>query len=272
MRPMAVQRPSTVRSAALPAGFELGKGVLNRIEVRAIGRKVEKAGARRFDPLVRFLPLVARQIVHDDDIALAQLRREDALDIGLEGESVDRPVQHERRDQAACRQAGDDGRRFPVAVRNADPQALAAAAAAVGSGHVCGCPGLVDEHETVEVEIELAFEPRLRGASRRPADPVRWRAQSFFARDRVTSKEAADRAVADNNALLAMRAAQLLDRDVRLRLQEGQDRVFVSLNPLRTAVSARRPRPRLALLAFTRTPPAHARRAHPEPLADLTVT
>jgi hypothetical protein len=75
----------------------------------------------------------------------------------------------------------------------------------------------------------------------------------------VTGEEAADRAVADNNALLAKRAAQLLDRD----LQEGQDRVFVSLNPLRGAISARRSRPRLALLAFKRTPPAYARRVHP---------
>ena len=48
-----------------------------------------------------------------------------------------------------------------MAVRNADAQALAAAAAAVGSGHVGGRPGLVDEHETLGVEIELAFEPRL---------------------------------------------------------------------------------------------------------------
>jgi hypothetical protein len=46
----------------------------------------------------------------------------------------------------------------------------------------------------------------------------------------MTGEEAADRAVADNNALRAERAAQLLDRDVRLRLQDGEDRVFVSLN------------------------------------------
>ena len=49
----------------------------------------------------------------------------------------------------------------------------------------------------------------------------------------MTDEEAADRAVADNNALLAKRIAQLPDRDVRVRLQ---DRVFVSLNPLGPAV------------------------------------
>ena len=50
-----------------------------------------------------------------------------------------------------------------MAVRNADAQALAAPAAAVGSGHVGFRPGLVDEHETLGVEIELVFEPRFLG-------------------------------------------------------------------------------------------------------------
>ncbi len=77
---------------------------------------------------------------------------EDGLDIGLEGEPVDRAVEHERRDHAACGQARDEGCRFPVAVRNAGAQALATAAAAVGSGHVGGRPGLVDEQETRSVK------------------------------------------------------------------------------------------------------------------------
>ena len=46
----------------------------------------------------------------------------------------------------------------------------------------------------------------------------------------------------------------------------------MSLNSLGPAVSAHRSRPRLALLAFKRPPPAHAGCAHPEPLADPTVT
>ena len=134
---MAIQRPWTVRSAALRSrALSLAKAFLNRIEVRAVRRKVEKVCACRFDPLAHFLPLVGGQIVHHDDVALAQFRRQDALDIILEGEPVDRTVEHERRDHAACGQAGDEGCRFPVAVRNADAEALAAAAAAVGSGMV----------------------------------------------------------------------------------------------------------------------------------------
>src|ERR1700722_1033695 len=87
----------------------------------------------------------------------------------------------------------------------------------------------------------------------------------FFARDRMTGEEAADRAVANNNALRAERVAQLLDRELRLRLQDGEDRISVSLNPLGPAVAAHRSSPRLALLALKRPPPAHAGCAHPEP-------
>ena len=101
--------------------------------------------------------------VHDDDVALAQFGNKDALDIGLKGGAIDRTVEHEGRGHAARGQASDESCRFPVAVRDADTKALAAAAAAVavGSSHVGRSPGLVDEHQTFGIEIELAFEPGL---------------------------------------------------------------------------------------------------------------
>ena len=48
-----------------------------------------------------------------------------------------------------------------MAVRHADAQALAAPAAAVRAGHLRRGPGLVDEDETLGVEIDLAVEPVL---------------------------------------------------------------------------------------------------------------
>ena len=65
--------------------LELGEGVLDRIEVGLVGRQVEQAGAGRLDHLAHLRPLVAGQIVHDDDVAWPQVRHEDLLDIGLEG-------------------------------------------------------------------------------------------------------------------------------------------------------------------------------------------
>ena len=104
---------------------------------------------------------MAGQVVHDDDVALAQFRDKDALDIGLEGVAVDWTIENERRDHAAGGQAGDESRRFPVAVRDADTQALATAAAAVGARHFGRSPGLVDEDQTFGIEVKLAFEPGL---------------------------------------------------------------------------------------------------------------
>ena len=106
-------------------------------------------------------PTGASTHVHDDDVALAQFGNKDALDIGLEGVAIDRAVEHKGRDHAARGQAGDESRRFPVAVRDADTQAFAAAAAAVSASHVGRSPGLIDEDQAVGIEIKLAFEPGL---------------------------------------------------------------------------------------------------------------
>ena len=100
---------------------------------------------------------------------------------------------------------------------------------------------------------------------------VRWRAQSFFARDVVAGEEAADRAGAEDKALPLKRAAQFLDRNVRRRLQHGQDRVLVRLDTARLAVPAHWASASIALLPFKRPPTAHARRADPEPRAYRTV-
>jgi hypothetical protein len=67
--------------------------------------------------------------------SLSQFGGQNALDVGLEGAAVDRAIEDEGRDHASRRQAGDEGRRFPVAMRDADAQSFAAAATAVGSGH-----------------------------------------------------------------------------------------------------------------------------------------
>ena len=83
---------------------------------------------------------MARQVVHDDNVALAQFRDEDLVDVSLESETVDGAVDDERRDEAAQRQGSNEGRGFPVSERNA-VQALTARSAAVTARHVGGGPG-----------------------------------------------------------------------------------------------------------------------------------
>ena len=71
--------------------FQLGEGVFDGIEVRAVGREVEELRARRFDQLAHPRTFVARQVVHDHDIAFAQFGDENFFDVGLEREAVDGP-------------------------------------------------------------------------------------------------------------------------------------------------------------------------------------
>jgi hypothetical protein len=65
-----------------------------------------------------------------------QLRHEHLIDIGLEGEAIDRSVQHHWRDHAGEPQTGNEGRRPPMAMRHTGAQSLAARAATVAPSNV----------------------------------------------------------------------------------------------------------------------------------------
>src|SRR3954469_9646278 len=52
--------------------FELGEGILNRVEIRAVGREVEQACPRRLDQGPHPRSLVAGQVVQDHDVARPQ--------------------------------------------------------------------------------------------------------------------------------------------------------------------------------------------------------
>lgn len=129
------------------------------IEVRAVGREEAQGCARRFDPFAHRGALVARQVVHDDDVAGPQFGHEHLGDIGFEPVAVDRPIEHHRRDHATHAQARDQRGGLAVAVREAHPQPVAPGTAAVAAGHVGRSPGFVDEHEPLGIEVQLAIEP-----------------------------------------------------------------------------------------------------------------
>ena len=52
--------------------LELVEHLLNRIEIRAVGRKEQKMGTCGSDRRAHRFGLVATQIVHDDDVAAAE--------------------------------------------------------------------------------------------------------------------------------------------------------------------------------------------------------
>ncbi len=142
-------------------GLEFGEGLLDRVEVGAVRREVEDTSAGGLDQGAHLRPLVAGEVVHHDDVSVLGLPNQDLADIGLEGVAVDRPVEHPGRDDAPGAEAGHEGRGLPMAVRHGHAQPLAAATAAMGARHVRARPGLVDEHQPVRVEVDLAIEPGL---------------------------------------------------------------------------------------------------------------
>lgn len=121
--------------------FELRKGFLVWVEVRTIRRRIKQARARRLDHRADGGTLVARQIVHHDDVAWLEFGDENLRDIGLKGVPVNGTVEDERRRDAADAKPGDEGRRLPVAVRDARPQSLPARATPMRADHLRRGPG-----------------------------------------------------------------------------------------------------------------------------------
>src|SRR4051795_5309225 len=94
--------------------LEFGEGVFDWVEVGTVRRQIEQRRSSSLDQRSDAWRLVARQVVHDDDVSRAHLRDENFLDVYLEGVAIDRTVEHERGDQAGEPQPGDEGGRLPV--------------------------------------------------------------------------------------------------------------------------------------------------------------
>ena len=92
--------------------------------VGVIGRQGNEGGATGLDRVAHTGDLVTAEIVQDDDIARPKRRREHLLDIGAEDVAVDGAVDDQWRGEAVGAQAGNEGRGFPVPVRDRRNQPL----------------------------------------------------------------------------------------------------------------------------------------------------
>ena len=141
--------------------FELGKDLLDRIEVWRVRRQEEEPGAGAADRLSDGLALVTAEIVHDHDVSRQKRRGQDLFDIGKEACAVDRSVDHARSFEPVGAQCRQEGQRSPLAERDFGQETLAACASAVHAGHVGLGPGLVDEDEPRGIEPSLIALPAL---------------------------------------------------------------------------------------------------------------
>src|SRR5215475_1930455 len=83
-----VQGVDRASGAFAQRGLQPGKGLLDWIEVGRVGWQIAHAGAYSLNRLVGTGDLVSAQVVHEDDVALAQVRRQDMLDISQERRSI----------------------------------------------------------------------------------------------------------------------------------------------------------------------------------------
>ena len=136
-------------------GFQLGKHLLDGIEIGTIRRQEEKVRADRTNGLAHGVALVAAEIVHDDDVAGLERRHEELLDIGFEAFAVDRSIKDARCVDPVVPQGREECEGLPMPVRRLTAQALPSRPPAMGTHHVGFCPGLINEDEAGGINLSL---------------------------------------------------------------------------------------------------------------------
>ena len=150
--------------------FELSEDLFDRVEIGGVGRQEAEGGPRLLNGRPHGGPLVAAQIVHNDDIARDERRQQTLFDIGQEAGAVDRAIKDTRSGQPVVAQRRHEGQRLPVAVGPGRSQPLAPGAAAMATGHVGLGPGLIQEHEATWIQLALPALPP--AAAARDVRPV----------------------------------------------------------------------------------------------------
>ena len=113
---------------------------------------------------------MCRQIVHHDDVAGIESRRQHLFDIGTESGSVHGAIERHRRGQGGTAQSGSEGRGQPMAMRDRGAATLTAFRAAVKPRHFGRGAGLVDEDQLVGIKLRREFAPSL--TRRRNIGPI----------------------------------------------------------------------------------------------------
>ena len=139
--------------------LELCEGLLDGIEVGAVGRQEEAVSADVSNSLPDGFRFMAAEIVEDDDIAGLEGRDQEALNISEELLAIDRPVEDARCVDAAEPEGGDEGKGAPATMRDLADQPLAARSPAAQRCHVGLGPGFIDKHQPVRVDTGLPGSP-----------------------------------------------------------------------------------------------------------------
>lgn len=139
--------------------FEFGEDLLDWIEVGAVGRQEQQLGPDTADRLADGGPLVASQIVHDDDVAGRERRQQELLDVIGKALAIDRLIEHAWSVDPVTAQRCEEGHRAPMAVRHLGMEPLTDRRPAAQRRHIGLCPGFVDEDEARRIKSALILLP-----------------------------------------------------------------------------------------------------------------
>jgi hypothetical protein len=116
--------------------FQLGEDLLDRIEIGRVFGQEQKTRACGPDGVSHGFAFVRSQIVEHDDVVALEGRDEELFDIGEKPLAVDGAVEQAGRFDAVVAQRSQEGRGFPVAVRDLGDEPAAARRPAVKARHV----------------------------------------------------------------------------------------------------------------------------------------
>jgi hypothetical protein len=139
--------------------FEFGKDLLDWVQIGAVGRQEQEACTDASDGASNRWPLVAGEVVHDDDIARREGWDEALLDIIKEAVAVDRLVQHTGSVDTVTAQSSEEGHGFPMTVRGFGMKPLALGSPATQRSHVRLRPSFVDEDQPRWIKSSLILLP-----------------------------------------------------------------------------------------------------------------
>ena len=162
------QRADLVPEGAHSAGtgfaqvrFEFGEELLDRVQVRRVGRQIQQYRAGLPDGFLHSTDLVAAEIVQDDDVTWLQCWNQHATCIGQKHRAIHRPIGDHGGDQAVLAEATHEGCRLPVTVGHGTHAAATSRRPATTPHHVRGRPGFVDKDQSLGINPEQVLTPHL---------------------------------------------------------------------------------------------------------------
>ncbi len=154
------QRRDRATARAADDGFQLGKGQLDRVQVRTVRRQKDEGRSGGRDRALHGGALMRAEVVRDHDVTAAQGGHEDLFDVGEETGPINRAFEDTRRGQAAQAQGGQKGARLPAGKGRVVMNADAPGRAAVPPQQIRGDARFIKEDEVAWIPGRGAPVPR----------------------------------------------------------------------------------------------------------------